>query len=106
LDDPSLIGAAALEPAEPTIERTNLKDPAPAIAFGQDDAGRPLVVACSVGVDLDLVPSAADARAALSPGARLLLIVPERDAHPVIRRLAASLLEPAEVVTVPDDFRD
>jgi hypothetical protein len=64
-----------------------------------------VVVACSVGVDLDVVPSAADARDALAPDARLLVVLPERDALPVTRRLAGSLVEPAEVVTVPLEFR-
>ena len=35
-----------------------------------------VVAAFSVGVHLDLVPAAADARAALAPGARLLLVLP------------------------------
>ena len=64
--------------------------------------GAPVVVVCSVGIDLDLVPFAADARHALAgPDARLVLAVPERDVHPVTRELAARLAEPAEVVPVP-----
>ena len=58
------------------------------------------VVACSVGIDLDLVPYAADARLAVDPDARLVLVVPERDAHPVTRALAERLRRPAEVVAV------
>jgi hypothetical protein len=51
-----------------------------------------------VGIDLDLVPTAADVRLAAGlPGARLVLAVPERDDHPVTRALAAMLTEPAEV---------
>lgn len=102
---PSLVGARDLEPVEPTVRRDNLKDPSPAIAVGRDAGGVPMVVACSVGVDLDLVPSAADARSAYVPDARLVLVMPERDALPVTRRLAELLLEPAEVVTVSNDFR-
>jgi hypothetical protein len=58
-----------------------------------------------VGIALDLVPTAADAREAIDPAARLLLAVPERDDHPTIRRLAALLRSPAEVVTIPGDWR-
>ena len=57
------------------------------------------------GIDLGLVPMAADLRLAHAPGARLVLVVPERDAHPVTRRLAAALVEPAEVVALPGDWR-
>jgi hypothetical protein len=54
---------------------------------------------CSAGIDLDLVPFAADARDALGgPDTRLLLAVPEGDDHPVTRELAARLAVPAEVV--------
>jgi hypothetical protein len=104
--EPALVGALELEAIEPTLPRENLKDPSPAIAIGATPDGGNIVVACSVGVDLDLVPAAADARlAAAAPHARLVLAVPERDAHPVTRRLAESLTDPAEIVTVPDDFR-
>jgi hypothetical protein len=63
------------------------------------------VVVFSVGIDLDLVPAAADARLALDPDARLLLVVPERDEHPTTRALASSLRAPAEIVTVSRDWR-
>jgi hypothetical protein len=70
-----------------------------------DDFDRPLVVVCSTGVDVDLVPTAVDARLADGREARLVLVVPERDDHPAHATLAASLVEPAEVRTVPDDWR-
>jgi hypothetical protein len=105
LDRPDWVGASQLSPAEPTVARASLKDVTAAVAVGVDVAGEPLVVVCSTGVDLDLVPSAADARARHAPGVRLVLVVPERDAHPVTVRLAASLAEPATVVTVPADWR-
>jgi hypothetical protein len=99
LDDPAIVAAVALEAAPPPVPRTNLKDAVPCVAAGIDRDGRPLVVVCSVGIDLDVVPFAADARAALGDDdARLVIVVPERDAHPVTYRLAARLAVPAEVV--------
>jgi len=74
----------------------------PCVAVGVDGDGAAMVVACSVGIDLDLVPFAADGREALGLGdARLVLAVPERDDHPVTRALAARLRNPAVVVPVP-----
>jgi hypothetical protein len=100
--DPSLIGLTALAPAPPPVARTNLADAVPCVALGADDSGAPVVVVCSAGVDLDLVPFAAHARDALAgPDTRLLLAVPEGDDHPVTRELAARLAVPAEVVPVP-----
>ena len=103
--DPDAVGARHLAPAEPTIARDGVKDVAPAVAFGDDPDGGPVVVACSVGIDLDLVPAAADARQALEPEARLVIVVPERDAHPVTRRLVEALARPADLRPVPGDWR-
>jgi hypothetical protein len=77
----------------------------PACLVGEDADGRPVVVACSVGIDLDLVPTAAEIRQLHAPGARLLLAVPARDDHPVTRRIASRLRDAAEIVTLPDDWR-
>lgn len=101
LGDPSLVGADHLAPMPPTVEPPDLRTPWPAPATGVDTAGRPLVVVCSVGLDLDLVPAAADARLADGRSARLVLAVPPRDAHAVTMALAAMLRDPAEVVSVP-----
>lgn len=104
--DPARVGLVRLRPADPAVPRPNLRDAAVAMASGESADGSPVVVACSVGVDLDLVPAAADARLSIDPAARLLLVVPERDAHPVTRELAARLVHPAELVTVADDWRE
>ena len=103
--EPSLVGLDELRPAEPTVRRESVKDAGAAIGVGTDADGRTVVVACSVGIDLDVVPAGADARLALDPAARLLIVVPERDDHPVTRRLAAALTDPAEVVALPGDWR-
>lgn len=103
--DPARIELAELHPAPPAVPRPNLRDPAIAMAVGIDRSGAEVVVGCSVGVHLDLVPAAADAREALAPGARLLLVVPERDAHPVTRALAERLVVRAELVPLAGDWR-
>ncbi len=102
---PDMVGAAALDRVQGTRPRTNLKEPVPAAAVGTDVDGRPLVVVSSVGVDLDLVPTAADVRLASEPDARLVLAVPERDDVPATRALAGSLLHPADVVALPGNWR-
>ena len=102
VDDPSLVGLSSLVPAPPPVPRTSLSDAVPCVALGTDRSGAPIVVVCSAGIDLDLVPFAADARDELAgPDARLVLAVPEGDDHPVTRELAARLAVPAEVVPVP-----
>ena len=105
IERPEVAGAVSLAPIDPPRPRDNVKDAAPAAALGVDEAGAPVVVVCSSGVDLDLVPTAADARQWHAPEARLVLVVPERDAHPVTRALADALAEPAELVTVAGHWR-
>jgi hypothetical protein len=111
---PGLIGLATLRPAEGARPRPNLAERDVALAVGEDSAGDAVVVACSVGIALDLVPTAADGRLAIdatggahadTPPSHLFLALPERDDHPGIRRLAARLLAPATVVPVPGDWR-
>jgi hypothetical protein len=60
----------------------------------------------STGVDLDLVPSAADDRLLHAPGGRLVLVVPARDVHPVTVALCGQLVDRAEIAAVEGDWRD
>ena len=101
LREPALVGVDHLERHEGPAARPGVKDPWPAVAVGPG-----VVVVTSVGIDLDLVPFAADARlAAGDPSDRLVLVLPERDDHPVTRALAGLLRVPAEVIPVPGDWR-
>ncbi|MBX3312866.1 MAG: hypothetical protein KF906_00985 [Actinobacteria bacterium] len=102
--DPALVDAAELRPVGSAVPRANLTEAGVASAVGVDPAGAPVVVTCSVGVDLDAVPSAADDRLSHAPDARLLLVVPAADAAPITRELVDLLAIPAELVTVGDDW--
>jgi hypothetical protein len=108
---PGLLGLASLRPGEGARPRANLSERGVAIAVGEAEGGEPIVVACSVGIALDLVPTAADARLAIDTAAgrttpsRLVLALPERDDHPGTRRVAGRLRTPAEVVAIPGDWR-
>ncbi len=102
---PTVVGAEALAPVPSPTARSDLRQSVPAPAAGLDTEGRPVVVVCSTGIDVDLVPAAADVRLTDGRGARLLLAVPEIDDHPLIRDLAAALAEPADIVAIPGDWR-
>jgi hypothetical protein len=103
---PDLVGAAWLAPLPPAVPRVDLRTQTAAMAAGVDVEGRPVVVGASTGIDLDLVPAAGDARRASGlAGARLILAMAPADDHPRTRQLAAQLEQPAEVVTVPADWR-
>jgi hypothetical protein len=96
---PDLVGAAALTAVAPPLPRADLRALAIAPAVGDG-----VVVACSVGVDPDVVPSAADARAMYAPDAELVIVVPECDALANTQRLAAALRAPARIITVPNNW--
>ena len=98
INEPELVGASVLAPADPPIARASIKDPVPCVATGLDDNGQPVVVVCSHGIDLDLIPFAADARD--MHGGRLIVALPERDLHQVTRDLAGLLKETAELLTI------
>ncbi len=98
LDDPSPVGATELIAAVPLRPRATVLGGVPAVASGPG-----IVVVCSVGVDLDLIPEAADHRAAIDADAEVVLVLPERD-----RRLAAGpvtdLLGRVRVVSIPEPW--
>lgn len=102
IQEPSLVGATYLQWAAPATPRPNLKDPMPCVAIGNGNHGQPLVVVCSTGIDVDVVPFAADARTFHgSPDTELVIAVPERDATSLTRQLAATLRHPARVIGLP-----
>ncbi len=89
---PHLVGAVRLVPRG-------------AGAIGDAADGRPIVIACSTGVDVDLVPTAADLRVLSGhQDAPLVLVVPEGDDYPITRELAGGLRRPPEIVTVGRDW--
>lgn len=86
-EHPELIAATVVTPAPPPVPRANVKDPTPCVAIATID-GRRVAVVCSVGVDLEVVPYAVDACAALGLDEGVV-VVPARDAVQVQQRLAA-----------------
>lgn len=107
LEHPTLIGLADVAPMSPPLPRPNLRDPVPCVALGRRRDGRELVVVCSVGVDLDLIPYAADARLSQAAGepagrseeAAVLVVVPQRDLVPITAEIAARLRHPVELTS-------
>jgi hypothetical protein len=108
---PHLLGLEYLAPVAGPSARRGLSFATPCTGIGRDLAGRPTLVVCSVGIDLDLVPYAIDARLKetgitsslvddghddghddggvhLAPS-RLMLVVPSRDLVSIQTELAA-----------------
>jgi hypothetical protein len=97
IDEPALIGATRVEAIPSPLRRPNLKDPLPAVARAMID-DRSVTLVISAGVDLDLVPFATDAR--LATGDETRIVLPERDALPVLTDIAGLLADPIPVVPI------
>ncbi len=104
---PETIGMEELEPVGTFVD---LARPCPAPAVATDRTGNRWLVVASVGVDLDLVPTAADVRAAAEltagPLSGTLVVLPRGDDHPATRALAARLREPPQILTVEPGWRE
>ncbi len=89
LDDPGIIGLATLQALPPLRPRSTVLGHVPIAALGTRQDGSAVVVVCSTGIDLDVVPEAMDYRRRDAPGADLVIVVPERDRHATTVALAA-----------------
>ena len=97
---PQLVGAKSLQPAQPPIARTNLKDVVPCCAVGVSLTGEKMIVIFNVGVDPDVVSFGADARGQINAAADLVFAMPTRDIVPAVERIAQMLRRPARFVGV------
>ncbi|MEP7113731.1 MAG: hypothetical protein ABI862_10725 [Ilumatobacteraceae bacterium] len=97
IDEPGLIGASELVALPSPLARTNLKDAQPCVAHAviQGYSG---TVVISSGVDLDVVPFATDAR--LATGDPTRIVVPGRDAVPVLYDVDELLDDPMAIIPV------
>jgi len=103
LDAPASLGLYDLQAVAPPVPRKNLRDATPAAATGLDAEGARVLVVCSVGIVLELVPSTADLVARERPD-RVVLVMPARDVAAVQQRLATRLGLPTELVAVEGDW--
>ena len=99
--DPGSVDVALPALVEPIPPRRNLLEQGPAALLGLDGERRILVV-CSVGVDLGLVPAIVDLLSVHEPD-EVRVVVPERDRLPVLDRLLSRLPVPTSIrhVRVP-----
>ena len=106
--EPWLVEMESVRPAEPPVPRRGLKHRSPCTAIGRRLDGTPVVIVCSVGVDLDVIPYAADARLAAGVGmgggsspVETVVVLPERDLLPVTTELAGQLRHSVSLVALP-----
>lgn len=96
LETPSLAGLSDAEPVEPIPVRASLLEDVPGVLLGRD-ADRSVLVACSVGVDLGLVPEVADQIIRHRPD-EVRLVLPPRDRVAAMDALCARLAVPVTYI--------
>ena len=87
LQDPTSIGFSRLDPVDPPVKRTNLKDAVPCAAIGSTDSGNLSAAVFVHGVDLDVVPFAVDTASRLGID-EVTIVARRQDITPSIERLA------------------
>lgn len=101
---PAVVDAASLTAVGMTTEPGGIKEQHPAAAVGLRGDGTAVVAVFSSGVDLALVPLAADTRAMLDGDAALVVAVPQRDLHPATVQLVSALRSPAELLALDEPW--
>jgi hypothetical protein len=97
LQDPAAIGCRSLQPGEPAVPRTNVKDPVPCIATGVSQDGERVVACFMTGVDLDVVPFAIDAAHRLGSES-VMVVLRSRDVMRSIKVMADVSTFPVRIV--------
>ncbi len=97
--DPSVVGMVSIAAISPPLPRRSVKAPAPAAAVALDDVDARVLVMCTVGVDFEWVPMAADLIERERPD-RVVVALPQRDLVQLQRDLAALLPVPVAFVVV------
>lgn len=91
---PSLIGAKEVTYEPPLRPENTVLSRNSVAAVGIDDTDRPLVVVCSVGVDLNLAADIVDYRHRINPDAHVRVVTPERDLYlvePMVKDLVSNV---------------
>ena len=100
--DPSLLGLDALELEAPLVPRSGIHEQRPVAARGTRGNADVLVV-CSTGIDLDLVPMAAGHIGDRRPD-EVVLVLPARDHHDIIARMVDRLAVPSTLTSIRDPW--
>jgi hypothetical protein len=94
LQQPHLVGAKHLQPAEPPVIRRNLLDPSACVAHGITTNNQPLIVAITATVDVDIVTFSIDAQLREHPQAGITIATYTGNMTPSLRSIAATVARP------------
>lgn len=101
LNNPHLVNATALQPAEPPVIRRNLLDAAACIAYGTTTTNEPLIVAVTATVDVDIVTFAIDAQLRQHPHAHITIATYEGNFTQSLRKMTDTVARPIGFVELP-----
>ena len=100
INEPSLIGAVTLKPAEPPIPRGGMRETTPCVATGTDLDGRPIVAVFTDTVDVDIVGFGVDAVTRENAKANLVIVANPGNITPSLRGSAGFLKQAPGLIEV------
>jgi len=100
MNEPSLIGASSLKPAEPPIARGGLRDSMPCVATGTDLEDSSIVAVFTDTVDVDIIGFCADASILYVSSSSLVLVAQKGKITSLLRRSSDLLNQVCKVVEV------
>jgi hypothetical protein len=92
--NPALINAATLQPAEPPVPRTSIRDSTPCVATGTTNEGTPLVAVFTDTVDVDIIGFGVDAIERENPAAELAITTYTSNLTPSLQNMAEAVSRP------------
>ena len=100
INDPSLISAASLKPAEPPVPRGGMRESTPCVATGLDLEGKPIVAVFTDTVDVDIIGFGVDAVSRERLDAALVVAGLVGNLTPSLHSILAIVGQPTRLVEV------
>jgi hypothetical protein len=101
MNEPSLIGASSLQPAEPPIPRGGLLESNPCVATGTDLDNKPIVAAFIAAVDVDIIGFGVDTLIRETKGDALVLVARFGSFTQSLRASFAAVRKSVDLIEVP-----
>jgi hypothetical protein len=101
LNNPQLINAKELQPAEPPLPRTSLRDHNPCVATGTNTENTPIVAVFTDTIDIDIIGFAIDAQLREHPHAHITISSYAGNLTPSLRSVAEAISQQTAFIELP-----
>ncbi len=103
LNNPHLINATSLQPAEPPLPRTSLRDHNPCVATGTTTANEPLIAVFTDTIDIDIIGFAIDAQLREHPDAHVTIATYDGNVLMSSNQIVKTVFQSMDFIELPKD---